>query len=111
MAGSGNDALVAGTGNNSLFGGGGDDVFYIASSTLLGAITNTPVTPGHHLVANVHAGDFLALTGFDSLYGGAGSAAAVVSSALASGTSTVVLKDGTSITFAGDTRALKVASS
>jgi Ca2+-binding RTX toxin-like protein len=111
VAGSGNDALIAGTGNDSLFGGSGQDAFYIVSTGLLGAITNTTVTPGRDLIANVHAGDVLALTGFDSLYGGAGLAAAAVSSALATGSNTVVLKDGTSTTFAGDTRALQVASS
>ena len=111
VAGSGNDALIGGTGNDSLFGGGGQDAFYVVSASLLGAITSATVTPGRDLIANVHAGDVLALTGFDSLYGGAGSAAAAVSSALASGSNTVVLRDGTSITFAGDIRALHVASS
>jgi hypothetical protein len=83
----------------------------VVSTSLLSAITKTAVTPGQDFICNVHAGDVLALTGFDSLYGGAGQAAAAVSSALASGSNTIVLKDGTSLTFTGDTHALKFASS
>ncbi len=111
VAGSGNDALIAGTGNDTLIGGSGQDTFYVVSTSLLSAITNTAVTPGQDFLYNVHAGDTLALTGYDPLYGGSGRAAAAVSSALASGSGTVVLKDGTAITFAGDTHGLKVVSS
>jgi len=63
------------------------------------------------VVANVHRGDALALTGYGARYGGAGQAAAAVSAALASGNSTITLKDGTSITFAGNVQAWRVASS
>ena len=111
VAGSGTDALIAGTGNDTLIGGTGNDVFFVLDTKLLGAITNAAITPGQDFIENVHQGDVLALTGYDSLYGGAGQAAASVSAALASGADTVMLKDGTSLTFAGDIRALKVASS
>jgi hypothetical protein len=67
--------------------------------------------PGQDVIDNVHQGDVLALTGYDALYGGTGQAAAAVSAALASGSDTISLRDGTSITFAGDVQALRVASS
>ncbi len=75
-AGSGNDALVAGSGNESLIGGSGTDTFYVANVNLLSSITKTTVTPGKDTMFLTHAGDNLALTGYDSLYGaGAGGAA------------------------------------
>lgn len=113
-AGSGNDALVAGTGNSSLVGGSGDDTFYVINSQLLSTITKTAVTPGVDFLYNTHAGETLALTGFDTLYGGAagsGAAAKAVQSQLAGGGNSVMLKDGTQITFATGVNGVKVISS
>lgn len=106
-AGSGNDALVAGSGQDSLIGGSGDDTFYAINSQLLSTIINTPVSPGVDFLYNTHAGETLALTGFDTLYGAAnsGAAANAVKVALAGGGSTVTLKDGTQINFASPTHA------
>lgn len=55
----------------------------------------------------------IALTGYDSLYGAAGShaAAAAVTDALASGRSVVTLNDGSTISFVGNTQGLHIMSS
>ncbi len=94
-------------------GGSGTDVFYVIDAKTIGAMTETAVTPGQDVIANAHAGDILALTGFDSLYGAAGSGAAAqfVSAALASGVSSLMLADGTSLRFIGPTAGLQIASS
>jgi Ca2+-binding RTX toxin-like protein len=112
-AGSGNDALVAGSGNSSLVGGSGSDTFYVINSNLLSTLTHTTVTPGKDMIFGAHSGDTLALTGFDTLYGAAGShgAATVVTAALSGGASAVTLKDGTTITFVGGTNGINVISS
>ncbi len=111
VAGPGNDAMVAGTGNDTLVGGTGNDVFYSISTNLLSVLTKTTVKPGTDFIYNAHPGDTLALTGYDSLYGGAGSAAASVNASLASGSSAITLKDGTSITFVGGSNGTTVFSS
>ncbi len=113
FAGSGTDILVGGDGADTIVGGSGTNVFYVISAQAIGAMTNTTVTPGQDVIANAHAGDILALTGFDSLYGtsGSGAAARSVSNALASGASAVTLADGTSLRFIGPTAGLQIASS
>ncbi len=69
--------------------------------------------PGQDVIYDARPGDILALTGFDSLYGAAGSGAAAkfVAAGLATGGGTVALSDGTTISFAGATAGLRVASS
>ncbi len=109
-AGSGTDILVAGNGADTLAGGAGNDVFYVISSRLIAAST-TNASAGQDVIYGARAGDILALTGFDALYGAAGAAARSVSAALASGGNTVTLADGTTITFAGATAGLQVISS
>ncbi|MBV9118939.1 MAG: NF038122 family metalloprotease [Acetobacteraceae bacterium] len=113
FAGSGTDILVGGTGADTMVGGGGTDGFYVISAKAIAAMTGSAAAPGQDVIANAHAGDTLALTGFDSLYGAAGSGAAArfVSAALASGASSVALADGTNIRFLGPTAGLQVASS
>ena len=114
-AGSGNDALVAGSGNESLVGGGGTDTFYVANSSLLSTIAGTTITPGKDTIFLTHPGDNLALTGFDTLYGGAAgsntAATAIRSTLAAGGGNAVTLKDGTTITFVGSTTGLNIISS
>jgi hypothetical protein len=46
FAGSGTDILVGGDGADTMVGGGGTDVFYVISAKVIGAMTNTTVTPG-----------------------------------------------------------------
>lgn len=112
-AGSGNAALVAGNGVQSLIGGSGTDNFYVINSQLISALTHTSVTPGVDFLYNTRAGETLALTGFDSLYGAAGSgaAAAFVKSFVAAGSNTVTLKDGTQIVFATGSNGINIVSS
>ncbi len=107
FAGTGKDHLVAGSGQTSLIGGTGQDTFEVVNSQLLSAITKTAVTPGVDFLYNTRAGETLALSGFDTLYGAANSDAAAnaVKSAIAGGSSAVTLKDGTQITFASPTGA------
>jgi Ca2+-binding RTX toxin-like protein len=113
-AGTGNDALVAGSGNQSLVGGSGTDTFYVANTNLLSTIAKTTVTPGKDTLFLESGSNNLALVGYDTLYGaaaGSGAAATVVKAALATGNSAVTLKDGTTITFVGNTSGLNVISS
>lgn len=113
-AGSGNVGLVAGTGQDTLIGAGGNDTFYVTNVNLLSAITKTALTPGVDFLYNSHPGDTLALTGFDTLYGGAagsGAAAKAIGASLAGGSSAVTLKDGTQITFVGGANGINVISS
>jgi len=115
VAGSGNDALIGGAGNDSLIGGSGNDTFYVINSQLVSTITKTAVTPGVDFLYNTHPGETLAMTGFDTLYGAAGSGAAAnaVKASLAGGGSAVTLKDGTQITFAspGGANGINIISS
>ena len=113
FAGSGTGILVGGSGADTMVGGTGTDVFYIISAKAIEAMTNSSATPGQDVIANAHAGDTIALTGFDSLYGAAGSGAAArfVSAALANGAGTVTLADGTSIRFLGSMAGVQIASS
>lgn len=88
--------LIGGAGTDSLVGGVGLDVFYIVANTASG------VTP-KDLIYNANQTDVLALVGYDTLYGGAAgsnTASKLISAAFASGSSSVTLKDGTTITFA-----------
>jgi len=113
-AGSGNDILVGGTGSDTLIGGGGTDVFYVISAATLAQQAGQPPQPGQHTIFVPHAGDILALTGFDSLYGGAalsGAAARGVEAALRSGSTSVRLADGSTLSFVGSTAGLLVLSS
>jgi Ca2+-binding RTX toxin-like protein len=112
-AGSGNDGLVAGSGHTSLIGGSGNDTFYVTNSALVSALTKTTVTPGVDFLYNTRAGETLALTGFDTLYGAAGSGAAAnaVTSALAGGGNAVTLKDGTTISFVTGVNGIHLISS
>jgi hypothetical protein len=113
VAGSGTDILVGGSGTDTMVGGSGTDVFYVVSAEVIDSMTGTAATPGQDVIAGAKAGDTLALTGFDSLYGAAGSGAAsrFVSAALSSGAITVALADGTSIRFVGATSGLRIVSS
>lgn len=124
VAGSGNAALIAGNCVQSLIGGSGTDTFYVISSEVVSALTHTSVSPGIDILYTTRAGETLALLGFDSLYGAAGSgaAAAFVESSLAAGSravslfvapdaNSVTLKDGTTIVFATGTNGVNFASS
>jgi hypothetical protein len=112
FAGSGSNILVAGNGADTLVGGGGDDVFYAINAQLIGALTHTATRPGQDVIYNAHPGDVLALTGFDSLYGapGSGAAARTVEAALRQ-SGTVVLADGTTVSFVGGTGGVTIISS
>lgn len=111
-AGAGNDALVAGSGNQSLVGGSGTDTFYVANTSLLSTISNTTVTPGKDTIFLESGSNNLALVGYDTLYGGVpGGASTAVKAALATGNSAVTLRDGTTLTFVGNTSGLNVISS
>ncbi len=88
-------------------------MFYLVNPAVISAMTGTSPNVGRYTILNPHPGDILALTGYDSLYGGAGShgAAAFVSSTLANGSTTITLKDGSTISFMGSSKGLAVASS
>ncbi len=101
FAGSGNDALVAGGGAQTLAGGSGSNTFYLINPAVVGSIVHAAEPAGFYTVYNAHKGDTIALTGYNSLYGGAGSAAASVSASLAAGASVVRLNDGTVVNFVG----------
>jgi Ca2+-binding RTX toxin-like protein len=109
-AGSGNDYLLAGAGNDTLIGSGtdghtGNDTFGFINANVIQAIFGTPAAAKTDLIFNSHPGDVLALTGYDTLYGAAGShaAAQAVQATLnaASGATSLTLKDGTTISFMG----------
>jgi Ca2+-binding RTX toxin-like protein len=113
FAGTGNDALVGGSGNDTLVGGSGTDAFYVINANITSALTGTQVTPGQDFIYNAHPGDYFALTGYDTLYGGAvgsGAAASAVRTALAS-SNTITLKDGTTVTFVGGSNGITITSS
>lgn len=113
FAGSGNDALVAGGGAQTLAGGSGSDTFYLINPALVGSIVHAAEPAGFYAIYNAHKGDTIALTGYDSLYGAAGSqaAAASVSASLAAGASVVRLNDGTIVNFVGGGGGASVISS
>lgn len=90
------DYLLAGAGTDSLIGNGPGDMFFIFNAAQFG-----PGVKPTDLIYNANGGDTINLVGMDSLYGGAkGDAAQKVAAAFAGGSTTQVLKDGTTITFA-----------
>lgn len=69
---------------------------------------------GQYSLYVTHPGDILALTGFDSLYGGAsgsGMAARVVEASLAKGATSITFGDGSTLTLVGASTEMPVYSS
>lgn len=95
----------------TLPGASGSDTFYLINPAVVGSIVHAAEPAGFYTVYNAHKGDTIALTGYDSLYGGAGSAAASVSASLGAGASVVRLNDGTVVNFVGGAGGAGVISS
>jgi len=95
IGGAGSDTFVAGNGNTTMTGGAGNNIFAFFKTAF-----GTTLDGGNTVITDFNAADTVLATGFGSA--GAAAAATVIAAATVSGGNTsVLLTDGTKITFDG----------